>query len=203
MTAPALSLAQARKHIGISLRVKEIASRCYPNCDIYIATYTAGRSGQSYQAIEEQSGLEFWSIRGLAHPTNERIKDPDVLITSDDQVKVLIEVKWGAIPQGLKTDMKAENKEWEDLRRLLGGPAKCRVRGPAVKACRRYRSEDFTIVRDFCVNDETKAIIVSDFGLMKQVLPTEYRAVTVGWRRAGTNILLADIHTQVDAIPLL
>jgi hypothetical protein len=86
----------AAKHTDISLGVKQTAARCMPQYKVYVATYTTGRAGQIYQRIEEKSGEEFWSIKAWTPPPRRRLKDPDVIVTYQDQVRFIVEVKWGA-----------------------------------------------------------------------------------------------------------
>jgi hypothetical protein len=71
-TRYSLSEKQAHGHIEISLQVKRIVQACCPDCDVYVATYAAGRAGPSYQGIEEQSGVEFWSIKAWTESSRER-----------------------------------------------------------------------------------------------------------------------------------
>jgi len=75
---PEADSAIARKHIDISIRTKLIAALDNLDNCVYLATYTIGDSGQSYQHIEEQSGEEFWSIKAYTPAPHLRLKDPEV-----------------------------------------------------------------------------------------------------------------------------
>ena len=192
---------QAAKHTDISIRAKQIAESCSPQYDVYIATYTAGKTGQIYQRIEEKSDEEFWSIKAWTPPPHHRLKDPDMLVGYQDQAKFVVEVKWGAIPGNRNTDLILGPDEWRKMRALLTGANMCRIRGPAVKDHRRYRSAEFTIKRDYYTNSETKLILVTDLWLMERLQPEQYAEVLSTWKNAESNILIADINTHVDGIP--
>jgi hypothetical protein len=43
----------AKKHIDISIMVKQIADHNRHHCHVYIAAHIIGKSGQFYQHIEE------------------------------------------------------------------------------------------------------------------------------------------------------
>lgn len=142
----------AEKHIDISIKVKQVADSICQHCHVYIATYTTGKAGQFYQRIEQESGKEFWSTKAWTHPPYCRLKDPDVIITHERQVKFLVEVKWGTVPGRGSTDLTMSPEEWEKMARLLSSSAMCRVRGPAVEGGRRYRSPEFRFKKDFCTD---------------------------------------------------
>jgi hypothetical protein len=97
------------------------------------------------------------------------LKDPDVIITHEKQVKFLVEVKWGAVPGNTNTDLLMSPEEWGKMARLLDRSAICRVRGPAVKDGRRYRSP-LPLQGDYSINDNTQLVLVSDFLLMKKLM---------------------------------
>jgi hypothetical protein len=193
----------AAKHTDISLRVKQIAAHCIPQCQVYVATYTAGSAGQTYQRIEEKSGEEFWSIKAWTPWPRRRLKDPDVIVTYQDQVRFIVEVKWGAI-QGIDdTDLVLTPDEWRKMKDLLTGANLCRVRGPAAVDHHRYRSCEFTVQRDYYTNSETKLVLVSDFVRTKQCLPVQYTEALNAWKNLTGNMLIADIKTPVDGRPSL
>ena len=200
---PGPDSAIAKKHIEISLRAKQIAQRALPGCRVYVATYTTGRSGQSYQQIEEHTGEEFWSIRAITPPPppHTRIKDLDLIITDEKQVKLLVEVKWGAVPGSMATDLRIVPDEWQKMARLLAAPAMCRVRGPAVRSGRRYRSVEFPTQRDYCTDGQTKLVLVSDFLALQRMLDAEFRAFLSLWKAQKSRVLIADIHCRVGDIP--
>lgn len=160
--------------MGISLAVKQIANRCCPSCDAYIATYTAGIAGQLYQEIEEESGEEFWSIKAWSPPPRRRKKAPDVLVVCGDKARFIIEVKWGAVAGSWVTETDLNRQEWKKTERLLRNPTECRVRGPAVKDGLRYRSQESPVQRSYFTDSDTKPIVVTEFGRMKRVLETKY-----------------------------
>ena len=188
----------ARKHTAISIQTKQIAMMHCQGCRVYIATYTTGKSGQAYQRIEEESGEEFWSIKAWTPPPHRRLKDPDVIITQEERVTLLVEVKWGALPGRISTDLLINPKEWEKMARLFTEPAMCRVRGPAVQNGIRYRSHDFQVAKDFYTDGKTQGVLVSDFhGLGKAKLEEFLRM----WQKEKSGFLIADIDTRVCDIP--
>jgi hypothetical protein len=191
---------KAARHIDISLRVKQIAARCIPQCQVYVATYTAGSAGQIYQHLEEKSGEEFWSIKAWTPPPRRRLKDPDVIVTLQNQVQFIVEVKWGAVRGSDDTDLVLADDEWRKMRDLLTGVNLCRVSGPAAVDHRRYRSQEFTEQRDFHINSNTKLVLVTDLVQTKQCLPGQYAEALNAWKNATSNMLIADIHTQVDGV---
>lgn len=193
----------AGRHIEISLQVNRLVQECCPQCGVYVATYTTGRFGQAYQRIEEESGAEFWSIKAWTDPPHERLKDPDVLVTTGDRVHFAIEVKWGAIPGAARSDVAISPEEWGRMRGLFERPALCRVRGPAVRAGRRYRSAEFTTQRDYRVDDQTRLILVTDVVQMQRLLGSACWSILRPWQAAGPRILLADINTCVGNLPAL
>ena len=205
MDAPRYSLTnrQAGRHIAISLQVKRLVQECCPECGVYVATYTAGRSGQAYQRIEEQSGEEFWSIKAWTGPPYRRLKDPDVLVTAGERVRFAVEVKWGAVESSTRTDLEVSRAEWARMEDLFLSPALCRVRGPAVQAGRRYRSTEFAVERDYRVDGETRLVLVTDVARMQCLLGPACRDVLRSWQQAGPRILLADIDSRVEDIPAL
>ncbi len=194
---------QAAKHTEFSIRVKHLAARYSPQYTVYIATYTAGAAGQIYQRIEEGSGEEFWSIKAWAPPPRRRLKDPDVLVTYQRQVKFIVEVKWGVIPGAQDTDLILAPDEWRKMKDLLTGANLCRVRGPAVVDHCRYRGPEFPDQRDYHTNDETKLVLVADLRLTKQCLPEQYAQAMSAWKNVPSNMVLADINARVDEIPSL
>ena len=197
---PGADSAIARKHIDISLRTKLIAALDNLDNGVYLATYTTGNSGQTYQYIEEQSGEEFWSIKAWTPAPHHRLKDPDVIIIRDEEVAFLIEVKWGTIPGRPGSDLLIKPDEWGKMSRLLEAPALCRVRGPAVINGQRYRSPSFPVQLDYYTNASTKGVIVSDFRGLNQSLLQEFLRT---WRQANSGFLIADIASGMGEIPSL
>jgi hypothetical protein len=199
---PSQESAKARKHIAISLQARHIAEECCPGCAVYVATYTTGQAGQAYQRIEEQSGQEFWSIKAWTPPPRRRLKDPDLLITCQDRVRFIVEVKWGALPGCAESDMAIADEEMRKMHALRQGPVLCRVRGPAVRAAARRRSASFPIERDCFTGQETRLVLVTDLAAMKRLLPwTEYTQLLARWKTAEAGAEMADIATRVDAFP--
>ena len=191
----------AKKHIEISMKAKHIADISCQNSRTYIATYTTGGSGQSYQRIEQESGGEFWSIKCWTPPPRSRLKDPDLIITHDRQVKILVEVKWGAVPGRAGTDLLVSPEEMGKMARLLSSPAMCRVRGPAVKGGHRYRSPEFPIEEDYWTDSNTRFFLVTDFLAMRQVSERMLQESLKLWGDGNVGFLLADISTRVGGIP--
>ncbi len=191
----------AEKHIDISIRAKQIAKSSNRDWHIYIATYAAGTSGQSYQRIEEASGEEFWSIKAWTPAPHRRLKDPDVIITDSQRVKFLVEIKWGTIPGRTTTDLLMSPGEWQRIARLINSSAFCRVRGPAVEGGRRHRSPDFLIEKDYWIDRKTKMVLVTDFLAMKEALGTKLQEFLKEWKRLDVGLLIADINARVGEIP--
>lgn len=192
----------ARKHIEICLKVKNIAVSILPDCDVYVATYTAGQSGQSYQRIEEECRQEFWSIKAWTlTPPPIRLKDPDVIITRDKCVKFLIEVKWGSVPGRASTDLRMNGDEWRKMEKLLRDPAMCRVRGPAVRSGQRYRSQGFQSDYTYETDSQTKLVLVSNFSSMKRELSAQFNEFLSSWKHQNIGLLIADINARVGEIP--
>lgn len=194
---------KAAKHIDISIQVKQIVARSRPQYDVYVATYTAGKRGQVYQPIEEGTDEEFWSIRALSPPPppHQRLKDPDVIVTCQDQVKFVVEVKWGALPGIDDTDLDLKADEWRKMRDLLIGSNLCRVRGPAVRNRRRYRSREFRVQSDYYTNHETKSVLVTDLRGVRRQLPELYAQLLNTWQNVTGKIYLVDIKAPIDGIP--
>jgi hypothetical protein len=190
----------AAKHIQISIQAKQIAMQQCKECYVYIATYTAGTAGQEYQQIEAQSGEEFWSLKAWTPAPHRHLKDPDLIITQDEEVAFLIEVKWGMIAGRFVSDLLIKPDEWEKMSRLVEAPALCRVRGPAVKKGQRYRSPSFPVQKDYFTNPLTKGVIVSDFHGVNQSFMHEFLRI---WRQANSSFLLADIASSMGEIPSL
>jgi hypothetical protein len=188
----------ALKHIEISIQTKQIAEKYCKECCVYIATYTTGRSGQAYQRIEEKSGEEFWSLKAWTPPPHRRLKDPDLIITHNQQVTFLVEVKWGALPGWDTTDLLISPQEWCKMARLFKEPAMCRARGPAVKNGNRFRSANFQIEQDFYTNAKTQGILVSDFHGLGEANLNKFLSM---WQNEKSGFLIADIHTRVGEIP--
>ncbi len=192
----------AKKHIEISIKTKQIAKSNCEDCRVYIATYTAGRSGQSHQPIEVHSGEEFWSIKAWTPSPHHHLKDPDVIITQGERVKFLVEVKWGTVPGRASTDLLMSPKEWAKLSQLLQTKEFiCRVRGPAVRHKRRYKNTDFQITEDYKRDSKSKLVLVTDFVAMKQELTPKFQRFLESWKRTSPRFLIADINTRVGEIP--
>ncbi len=135
------------------------------------------------------------------HPLHiSRLKDPDVIITRDEEVAFLIEVKWGTTPGRPGSDLLIKPDEWEKMSRLLEAPALCRVRGPAVINGQRYRSPSFPVQLDYYTNASTKGVIVSDFRGLNQSLLQEFLRT---WRQANSGFLIADIASGMGEISSL
>jgi hypothetical protein len=201
----------ARKHIQISLAIKDVVSACAPraaNWAVYVATYTAGRSGTLYQEIEAESGATFWSLILRSCADNRKLKHPDVIVTVGSNVRYLFEVKWGAI-KGLQTSDVNENclRDIEDASggtnqaRRLGGF--CRVRGPAAEGGLRYRSAQFRQQMDFAVDNASTFLLLSDFVALKSLLPSWYSTVVPRLLALQAVCTPADINVHTDGIPSL
>lgn len=194
----------AKKHIEISIKTKQIAQVICRDCLVYIATYTTGKAGQVFQRIEEQSAEEFWSIKAWTPPPRRRLKDPDLIITHDDRVKFLVEVKWGTVPGNTSTDLLMGLKEWAKMDRLLRASViMCRVRGPAVKDGRRYKGAEFPIKIDYLTDKNSILVLVTDFAAVKRELNPKFQRFIESWKCTSPRFLIADINTRVDEIPSL
>ena len=151
---------KAQKHINLNLNVKHIFNQKYPEYCVYLATHTRS---PIYQELEEKSKEDFWSIK-LRTPQNHRqLKDPDMIITDNYNALFLIEVKWGGIEGCSSTDLEIDitsQKKMINIRHLGGD---CSIRGPATKNGRRYRTEEFSVMKNVTVNNGTQFILVSDF----------------------------------------
>jgi len=190
--------AKARKHIDISIKTKHIAELHCQSYYVYVATYTTGKSGQAYQRIEEESGEEFWSIKALTLSPHHRLKDPDLILTQNERVSFLVEVKWGAIQGQKGSDLQIKPEEWAKMEQLFHEPILCRVRGPAVRSGYRYRSSDFPDVRDYLTDNKTKGVLVSDFAGMEHAKLNDFLEL---WKREKGSFQIADINTHFGEIP--
>ncbi len=192
----------AKKHIEISIKTKQIADVICRGCLVYIATYTTGKSGQVYQRIEQESAEEFWSIKAWTPSPRRRLKDPDVIITRDERVKFLVEVKWGTVPGNTSTDLLMGLEEWAKMDRLLrASDIMCRVRGPAVKDGRRYKNPEFPFKKEYWTDKDSNLVLVTDFVAMKQELTPKFQWFLESWKRTSPRFLIADINTRVGEIP--
>jgi hypothetical protein len=198
---PAPESAIAREHIEISIKIKRLADVFCRDCQTYVATYTAGASGQSYQRIEQESGEDFWSIKAWTPPPRSRLKDPDLIITHDRRVKYLVEVKWGSVSGRRSTDMLLSPGEREKMARLMHASAMCRVRGPAVKDGRRYSSPEFPIQRDYWTDADTKFVLGTDFLAMQRSVEMNLQELLGPWKEGSMGFLLADVNARVGKIP--
>lgn len=201
MTASAPSI--ANKHTDISVRTKQIVNASCPDCRVYIATYRTGTAGQEYQQIEQGSGEDFWSIKAWSPPPHHRLKDPDLVVTHGQQVRYMVEIKWGAMPKRKGSDLLIDSKEQAKIQNLLQGSVMCRVRGPAIENRRLYKSHEFQEQRDYWTNTRTQLLLVSDFGLLKELSNADFQESVKIWKRAYKDLLIADIRTRVDEIPSL
>lgn len=194
----------AEKHIDISIKTKQIAKSNCKDCVVYIATYPIGRPGQSFQRIEEQSGEEFWSIKAWTQPPHHHLKDPDVIITQDDRVKFLVEVKWGMVPGRASTDLLMSPQEWAKLSQLLQTKEFiCRVRGPAVRKGKRFRAANFRVEKDYTTDVDSKLVLVTDFFSVKQKMTEMFDQFMALWKKTHPSFPIADINIRVDEIPSL
>ncbi len=167
-----VSQKKADKHIRLSIKIKDIINKIHPEWKVYIATYTTGTAGKIYQKIEEESGEEFWSIKLHSWIDNSELKDPDLIVVSEEKTKYAIEVKWGAVKGIFDTDILnflgyLERKKNRDAREY---GRTCYVRGPAVKDTVRYRHEEFPPEKMFTVDDETQFLLVSDFCTLRDTI---------------------------------
>lgn len=193
------SLAQAKKHIKIAIELKRIARQTHPDWSVYLATYTAV---QLYQDTELETGEEFWSIRGYSDRPSRatRIKDPDAVIVQKGAVRFAVEIKWGAIEETTATDVPLGQVEWVGLASRLHRLAACRVRGPAVRAGRRYSSAAFPEAREYPVLADCQPLLVADFRAMHSLLPESYEEMLRAWKLAESKPRLADIGNGTDHI---
>src|SRR5437868_7584617 len=101
----------ARKHTEIGIRIKATVKAFNPKLGVYIATYTVGKRGQEYQRIEAESSEEFWSIRVLSPSPRRCLKLPDAIVTQEEKVRYLVEIKWGAVADRFSSDLLIGSKE--------------------------------------------------------------------------------------------
>jgi hypothetical protein len=108
----------AQKHTELCIKVKSIAESSCPDWRVYLATYTTGRAGQSYQRIEQESGEDFWSIRALTPPPHRRLKDPDVRVThghrTDNETKTVLVSDFVLLKQMPGARLQGAIKVWND-----------------------------------------------------------------------------------------
>jgi len=193
---------KAQKHINLNLSIKQIFEQRCPEYNVYLATHTRS---PIYLEFEEKSKEEFWSLK-LRTPKNHRpIKDPDIIITDNDNAIFLIEVKWGGIDGYSTTDLKIDEKT---LKKMLSGyqfGGDCSMRGPATRNGKRYKNEEFLIKKNATVDDKTQFILVSDFQSLKGLFGLkQYKEIVDELKQQLQNsYVIADIHEQVDDIPCL
>jgi len=172
----------------------------------YAQVYIATHKTLTYHLAQQVRDEEFWGVKAWTFPPRKPLKDPDVVIAQGEQVKFLVEVKWGAVQGSTKTDLLLSPQEWGKMARLLDGSAICRVRGPAVKDSRCYHSP-LPLRGDYSINDNTKLVLVSDFRLVKELIGAKLEKFLRQWKSANVDIQLADIDTGiktgVDEIKIL
>ncbi len=190
----------AKKHIDISTKAKELAVTVCADCESCIATH----KGQAYQRIEKESQNEFWSIKAWTQRPHRNLKDPDLIITLHGHVRYFIEVKWGTVPDNPRTDLTMGIEEWAKINRLLHtSTVMCRVRGPAAREGRRFRTSEFLFENDFTSDTNSKLVLVSDFFGVKQKLPKKFDQFMELWNKSSPSFQIADINVRVDEIPPL
>lgn len=191
---------KAQKHIELSLKVRDIARERLPDHLVYVATHTAGKYGQLYQSLEEETGEEFWSLRIISDPTKRRLKDPDLLIAIESRAEFLVEIKWGVIAGEGKSDMIDAFQIQSEMRNALIKPAICQLRGPAVTKGQRYRTDSFKIKRKYTVDHNTKLLLVTDFASIKRILPNRFLEFK-NQMKSSDFVIAADIKDRIEGIP--
>lgn len=156
----------ADKHIQISLEVKKGTEKLNRELKTYLATYTTGTSGTIYKKLEEQSGEEFWSLRmhSSKDPDNtDGVKDPDIIVVKNKEIKYVIEVKWGFIGNYTNsTDLMSifDRNEMVKIKDMIDNSQVCRAIGPKVYCGTIVnQNKKFNLLR----NEETQFLLVSDF----------------------------------------
>ena len=199
------SLEIAKKHVQISIKVKEIINHLCSQYNVYLATHG---HRPIYKNVELESGEKFWSLQLRSNTDNKELKRPDVIITDSEFVKYFIEVKWGAIPNckfsksDIKEIVKGSEKNKMKKARENGGVLKCN--GPAIVNGQHYYSKKFLHRKKFIVNDETSFLVVSYFKIIKDIFTEkEYGNILLQLKRQSDIFVLADIHEHVDDIPSL
>lgn len=126
-----LSLANAKKHVALALRVRHIAGSCGYQDRIYLATHSVRWYKPTYSEAEGNK-VPFWSIKTWWRPYHNAVnlKDPDAVIVVDGRLQYLIEIKSGTLEDG-KSDWEMGAREGEKLRNLLAAEAAfCNIAGP-------------------------------------------------------------------------
>ena len=188
-----MSKKKAEKHIDISLEVKSIINQKCPNYDVYLATYPARAI---YKKIEKTRGEEFYGIALYSSSTprrNNKVKEPDILVSDGKNAKFIIEVKWGAINGCSSSDLKDFESDLNKMKKF--NPENhwtCRISGK----------------NDFIVNDKTRFILVSDFNkainvLGKKKFEEVLSRLQSKFQKLNIDFELADIYKRVDDIPSL
>lgn len=199
---PDTTLSIARKHISISLQLKHIVSVTRRDLGVFVATYTSGARGQSYQSIEEASGEEFWSIKAWTPPPppRRRLKDPDLIITRGSEVRFLVEVKWGAVEGRPGSDLQMNDREWAEFQNILHQPADCIIHGPAVQNHRRFKSP-LPLQGAYRITPNTNLVLVSDFQTATRLAAPVVVGLLARSRTIDPRFLIADINSRVGIIP--
>ena len=134
-----ISILKAKKHVQISLKVKDSINQICPLYNVYLATHSAGRHGSNYQKVEEESGERFWKLPFYSQINRKgKLKEPDIIITDRKIVKYLIEVKWGAIDKCQDTDAFISENDREKLGNAYNVGRKFKIRGPVIENCKLY-----------------------------------------------------------------
>ena len=203
----------AKKHIKICIDAKKIfinnqsklsAFNNHSELSVFIATH----SGELYRELGMSSGEDFWSLQLRSPQKNERLKNPDVIVTKGKKVEYFIEVKWGAVDEcpfsksDIMTIIRGSEKEKMKRSREEGGTLKCR--GYAISNGQHFKSDEFTEEDCFNVNDETKFLLVSDFQMMKDVFYIkDYKDILSQLKEQSDIFQIADIYKKVDDVPSL
>lgn len=199
-----MSIQKAKKHVQISLEVRDIINHTCPKYCVYLATHALGRHGVNYQKIEEESGEKFWSLPFYSQISREgKLKEPDLIVTDGNVVKYLIEVKWGAIEGCPDTDAFISENDRGKIKNAHHFGKKFKIRGPVIKDSKRYDKESREC-KYFDVDKNIKFILVSDFQKMKDVFPSKkYQDILSQLKEIRETFIIADIHKRVDDIPSL
>ena len=120
---PATNAAIARKHIELSIEIKKTTNIICKDFVVYLATHP---TGESYRKIEKESGEEFWSIKARTQTSHQPLKDPDIIIADDKQVRLIVEVKWGTVEGNASTDLKMTGRNGTKSPNFLA-PMQCAV----------------------------------------------------------------------------
>jgi len=183
---------KAKKHIEINIELKKIVKKKHSEYSMHLATH----SKEYYKEIEKESGEKFYGIRLYSGPkprVDNRVKDPDILVSNGDNAECIIEVKWGAIYGCVHSDL---NDFESDLNKME------KFNPESHWTCRVDGTDNFE------VNDKTRFILVSDFDkainvVGKKNIEAILSRLQSKFQKLNITFEFADIYKRVDNIPSL